>query len=47
MNRKIEENYITYDKHKVHVIVDNDNDIWFNGRGIAILLGYNDPHNSS
>lgn len=43
MDCKIEENYITFGKYKIHVIVDNDNKIWFSARGIALLLGYKDP----
>jgi prophage antirepressor-like protein len=36
-------NIINFEKHKIIIIIDNDNTIWFNGKQICISLDYKQP----
>jgi prophage antirepressor-like protein len=36
----LDENYIKFESHKISVIIDNNNNDWFNANEIAIALGY-------
>ena len=39
----LEENYITFDKTTINVIIDNSDKIWFNANQLATSIGYVDP----
>lgn len=39
----LEENYITFDKTTINVIIDNSDKIWFNANQLAKSIGYSDP----
>jgi prophage antirepressor-like protein len=39
----LEENYITFDKTIINVIIDNSDKIWFNANQLATSIGYVDP----
>jgi prophage antirepressor-like protein len=39
----LEENYITFDKTTINVIIDNSDKIWFNANQLATSIGYIDP----
>ena len=36
-------NTITFENHKIIVIIDNDNIIWFNAKQICMSLKYAEP----
>lgn len=38
----LEQNFITYEKTKIHVIVDDDDKIWFSIKDTLLALGYKD-----
>jgi prophage antirepressor-like protein len=39
----LEENYITFEKSIINVIIDNNDKIWFNANQLAKSIGYIDP----
>ena len=39
----LDENYITFDKFIINVIIDNSDKIWFNANQLATSIGYVDP----
>ncbi len=43
MNNIIEKDYIIFDTRKIHIIVDDVGNIWFNAREVATSLDYKDP----
>ena len=38
----LEDNYIQYGIHKIFVIVDDNEELWFSGKDTALSLGYKD-----
>ena len=36
-------NTINFENHKIIIIIDNNNIIWFNGKQIALSLNYKEP----
>lgn len=38
----LEKNYIKYGKIKIHVIIDKNDELWFNATDTALALGYSD-----
>jgi prophage antirepressor-like protein len=36
----LDKNYIKYGKNKIHVVIDNNDEIWFSAKDTAIALGY-------
>ncbi len=43
MNTIIESDYIIFGTNKIHIIVDNNVNIWFNAKELALSLGYKYP----
>lgn len=39
----LDENYIKFEAHIIHVIIDNDDKIWFNASEVALSLDYTYP----
>lgn len=44
--QELDNNYITYNNSKIHIIIDNNDEIWFNARQIAKILEYKDIKNA-
>lgn len=42
MYKMLELNYLTYGKSKIHVIIDNNDKLWFNVKDTLLALGYTD-----
>ena len=43
----LENNYIVYEKKMIHVLIDDDDKVWFNTKDVLIALGYRDYKNAS
>jgi prophage antirepressor-like protein len=41
--KTLDENYIKFENKTIHVIIDNDNLIWFNANDTCDALGYKRP----
>lgn len=39
----LDNNYITFENHKITTIIDNNNNIWFNSNELTIAIGYKNP----
>ena len=40
---EIGKNYVKFEKHNIHYLFDNDGNIYFNAKNIAVALGYTYP----
>ena len=40
-------NTINFENNKIIIIIDNDNEIWFNAKQICVFLKYADPKKQS
>ncbi len=38
----LDENYILFGQIKIHIIIDNTDKIWFNGKELTLALEYKD-----
>jgi prophage antirepressor-like protein len=39
----LDKNYLKFENKLINVIIDNDNNAWFNANEIALALGYDAP----
>jgi prophage antirepressor-like protein len=42
----LDKNYIAYGKSKIHVIIDSNDEVWFNAKQVALILEYKDTKNA-
>lgn len=41
--QSLDDNFLKFESHIINVIIDNDNNAWFNANEIAVSLGYEAP----
>jgi len=42
----LKENYIKFKNNNIKVIIDNDDNIWFNGKDVGVTLGYSNTRDA-